>query len=317
MKIALFARDWDMEAWTRRIRAYLPEAEIFTPDQIAGQISDPAAIDYAYVWKPDPGFLASLQNLKLICSLGAGVDFLLNDPSLPHVPILRVVDPDLTARMSEYVLLQCLMHHRRSLLYLREQRDAVWRDRADAAANQVRVGLLGLGELGQDAAAKLAMVGYDVAGWSRSKKEIDGITCYHGEDGLDALLARTDILVCLLPHTPQTEGILSLPLFEKLARDGALGGPVLINAGRGKLQIEADIVDALERKILVGASLDVFKTEPLPSDSPLWSREDVILTPHNAAVSDPDAIARLMAGQIRKFEKGEPLDHVVDQRRGY
>lgn len=313
MHIALFAKGWDHDIWAGRIKAVLPEAEIFGPDD---QV-DPASIDYAFVWKPDHGFLTRFANLKLICSLGAGVDFLLDDPALPNVPIVRVIDPDLTGRMSEYVLLQCLLHHRRTLSYLRYQSAGIWKEQDDAAASEVRVSVLGLGVLGQDAARKLQMVGYDVAGWSRSAKGIDGLVTYHGDEGLDTLLGRTDILVSLLPHTPQTEGILNIELFRKLARDGVLGGPVLINAGRGKLQVERDIMEALDEGALIGASLDVFEEEPLRDGSPIWSHPSVILTPHNAAASSPKAITTYLAKQIRLFKAGKEPESLVDREVGY
>lgn len=313
MKIILNAKGWDHNVWAARIKDQLPEAAIFTPQDDA----DPASIDYAFVWKPEHGFLAHFANLKLICSLGAGVDFLFEDPALPACPIVRVIDPDLTNRMSEYVVLQCLLHHRRTLDYLRYQSAGIWKDQEDAAARDVRVGILGLGVLGQDAAQKLTMMGYDVAGWSRREKEITDLATYHGAEGLETMLARTDILVSLLPHTPRTEGILNLSLFRKLRRDGALGGPVLINAGRGKLQIEQDIMEALDEGSLIGASLDVFEQEPLRDASPIWSHPSIILTPHNAATSSPRAISSYLARQIRLFERSEPVESLVDRGIGY
>ncbi len=189
-------------------------------------------------------------------------------------------------------------------------------DEAQPAARDVRVGLLGLGVLGLDAAAKLQALGFDVAGWSRAPKTVAGVATFHGADGLDALLARTDILVCLLPLTPQTKGLLNAALFAKLPRDGRIG-PALINAGRGGAQVEADIVAALDAGMLSGASLDVFESEPLPAASPLWGREDVFVSPHNAAISEPQAVARYVAQQIVAFERGEPLCNVVDRGRGY
>jgi glyoxylate/hydroxypyruvate reductase A len=181
----------------------------------------------------------------------------------------------------------------------------------------VRVGVLGLGVLGRDAAAKLAAMGFDVAGWSRTPKPDAGVPAFHGEEGLGAFLARTDILVCLLPLTDETRGFLNRGLFGRLARDGRLGGPVLINAGRGGQQVEADILACLDDGTLHAATLDVFETEPLPADSALWAHPAVTVTPHNAAMSDPETIGRLVAEQIRRFEAGEPLRDVVDRRLGY
>jgi glyoxylate/hydroxypyruvate reductase A len=176
---------------------------------------------------------------------------------------------------------------------------------------------MGLGVLGEDAATKLAMLGFQVAGWSRSPKSIAGIQCHAGEEGLDAFLARSDILVVLLPLTAATRGIIDAKLLRKLAKDGPLGGPVLINAGRGGLQVEADILKCLAAGDLHAASLDVFETEPLPAESPLWHHPGVTVTPHIAADSDPRSIVTYIMGQIRRHETGEPLAHVVDRKRGY
>jgi glyoxylate/hydroxypyruvate reductase A len=176
---------------------------------------------------------------------------------------------------------------------------------------------MGLGVLGLDAVKKLSMLGYQLAGWSRSQKQIDGIECFAGKDGLTPFLARTDILVCLLPHTPDTEGMLNAKLISRLAKDGPLPGPVLINAGRGRVQVEADILRALEVNELWAASLDVFEEEPLSEASPLWAHSHVIITPHNASVSDDMAVCHYVAGQIARYEKGGRLENVVDLKQGY
>lgn len=313
MTIAFFAQGWDQQAWLDHIQQALPDHSVVGLEAV----QDPSDIRYAMVWKPHAGALANFPNLEVIFSLGAGVDFLLEDPDLPDCPIVRVIDKDLTNRMSEYVLLQCLLHHRRTLSYMRFQQAGMWLERDDAAASEIRVGILGMGVLGQDAATKLSMMGYDVAGWSRTAKDLDGVTCYHGEDGLNALVGRSDILVCLLPHTQETEGLLNLDLFRKLPRDGVLGGPILINAGRGKVQVERDIMEALDEGLLIGASLDVFENEPLRDGSPIWSHPNIILTPHNAAASSPKAIISYLADQLRLYEAGQPMESVVDRNVGY
>jgi glyoxylate/hydroxypyruvate reductase A len=176
---------------------------------------------------------------------------------------------------------------------------------------------MGLGVLGRDAAEALARIGFRVAGWSRQAKAIAGIETFHGAEGLAGFLAQTDILVCLLPLTRETRGILAMPLFRALARDGALGGPVLINAGRGGLQVEADIVAALADGTLAGASLDVFEREPLDPASPLWSLSNVVITPHAAAASAPAALAPPIMAQIAAFERGEGLKNIVDRNARY
>ena len=313
MALVFLVEAWDTSWWKEEICRLDPSRTVFT----AAKEADANTIEYALVWKPQPGLLKTYPKLRVIFSLGAGVDHVFADPQLPDVPVVRIVDKDLTARMSEYILLNVLMHHRSTLLSLKNQRTQNWEDRIDPAAHELRVGIMGLGELGTDAANKLAMMGYQVAGWSRSAKNLPGISCFHGHDGLEAFLNRTDILVALLPHTPATEGILNQQLFAKLAKDGPLGGAVMINAGRGKLQRSEDIVAALDNGDLIGASLDVFEQEPLASDSPLWNDQRIIITPHNAAVSDPKALCRYIMDQITAFEAGKPLRNVVDPKTGY
>ena len=314
MSLLLAMTGWHVEDWRARFQALLPEIPIV----VLGEPFDRRAVHYVASWKHPAGSLTGLPNLAAIFSLGAGVDFLFADDKLPAAPIARVVDPDLTARMSEYVVLHCLMFLRQQRRYDRQQAQALWEDdRRQPAAGAVRVGIMGLGELGQDAVRKLRIMGFDVAGWSRSPKAVDGLPSFSGEDGMKDFLARTDILVSLLPLTPETRGIIDAGLLTGLAQDGRLGGPFLINAGRGGLQVETDILAALEAGTLKGATLDVFESEPLPSDSPLWLHPAVTVTPHNAAMSEPEAIAGLIAAQVRRLEAGEPLQNVVDPARGY
>ena len=312
MSLLVATTGWRPEPWIARLSALLPGRRIDTLETV-----DRDAVLYALTWRHPPGSLQGLPNLRAIFSLGAGVDHVFADPHLPEVPIVRVVDPDLTQRMSEWVVLQVLLHHRQFRRYDRQQRERIWdEDETQPAARDVRVGLLGLGVLGLDAARKLIALGFDVAGWSRTHKSVAGLSTYHGAAGLDALMARTDILVSLLPLTPQTRGLIDAKLIAKLPRDGRIG-PALINAGRGGSQVEADIVAALDSGRLKGASLDVFETEPLPPSSPLWGREDVFVSPHNAAISEPGAVAKYIAGEIVALERGAGLSHLVERERGY
>jgi glyoxylate/hydroxypyruvate reductase len=310
----LVATAWDAEPWLARFRQLMPERPVVVP----GDLFDQRRISYVATWGPKPGALSGLPALELIFSLGAGVDHLMGYPDLPPVLIVRVVSDDITARMSEYVVLHCLLHQRDQRRYDSRQRARIWdEDRPPPPAREVRVGVMGMGVLGQDAGRKLSLMGFDVAGWSRTPKESAEVESFAGRDQLDAFLARTDILVCLLPLTPETRGILDRQLFTRLARDGRLGGPVLINAGRGGLQVEADIIACLDDGTLHGATLDVFETEPLPEDSPLWLHPRATVTPHISSVSGPDATARFIVEQIRRHESGEPVDGVVDLARGY
>ncbi len=217
------------------------------PVAALGEPFDRARIRYALSWRHPPGALADLPNLQVIFSLGAGVDHLFADPALPEKLIVRVVDPDLRDRMSEWVVMHALIHLRLLRHYERQQRERVWADDDDQPkAGEVQVGVLGLGVLGMDAAAKLKAVGFKVAGWSAMAKSAPGIESFCGPEGLKRLLPQTDVVVVLLPLTPETRGILNAALFAELKQRGPLGGPVLINAGRGALQVEADILAALE-----------------------------------------------------------------------
>jgi len=219
--------------------------------------------------------------------------------------------------MTEYVVLHVLMHHRQEP-YLRAcQREKRWEPRSQWPANAISVGVMGLGTLGADAADALRRLGFRVSGWSRNPRQIDGIACYHGKAQLDTFLQRTDILVCLLPLTPDTRHILNRDLFARLNRHGPIGAPVLINAGRGGLQNEGDILQCLDDGTLGAASLDVFADEPLPPDSRFWTHPNVVLTPHNAADTDPDEISKYVARQIERFEADGALENVVDPARGY
>jgi glyoxylate/hydroxypyruvate reductase A len=314
MSLLVAVSGWDASSWLRRLAALMPSHAVVTLDEPF----DRARVRYALSWRHPPGVLRGLPNLQAIFSLGAGVDHLFADPALPEAPIVRVVDPDLTERMSEWVVMHALAHLRQLRRYERQSRERVWADDEDQPkAAEVQVGVLGLGVLGQDAAFKLKTMGFKVAGWSASEKKLAGVECFFGADGLKRLLAQTDMLVVLLPLTDSTRGFIDASLIAALKQGGRLGAPVLINAGRGGLQVEADILAALDSGLLKGASLDVFEREPLPSESRLWAHPAVYVSPHNAAASTPDATLTAVARQIEAFERGEPLRNVVNRRRGY
>ena len=312
--LAIVVTGWDAGVWAERFRACAPMRGVRVwPDQVG----DADAIDYACVWKPPHGVLATFPRLKAVFSLGAGVDHILGDRMLPKVPIVRIVDSDLTGRMVEYVLLHVLMIHRRQRLYDAQQRQRIWREHDQPSAVEITVGVMGLGQMGSAAASALRAIGFNVLGWSRTRKTLAGIKCHYGAAGLPPFLARSEILVVLLPHTPATEGLIDLALLRKLKRDGPMGGAYLINAGRGRLHIDADILVALEEGSLAGATLDVFSEEPLPAASPLWLHPRVTVTPHNAAASDARALVTNVLAQIERFERGEPMENVIDRALGY
>jgi glyoxylate/hydroxypyruvate reductase A len=306
--------NWSPQRWKQRFDEVCRDRPVVLLSDAA---FDAAAIHYAAAWKPVPGELAAFPNLRVIFNLGAGVDALMADASLPKVPLVRVSVSDLTSRMTEYVVLHVLMHHRQEPYLRASQRAKRWAPKAQWPASAISVGIMGLGTLGANAAGALKHLGFRVAGWSRSVRQIDGIDCFCGREQLDAFLRRTDILVCLLPLTPDTRHILNRGVFAKLNRDSPLRAPVLINAGRGGLQNEADILQCLDDGTLGAASLDVFAEEPLPADSPFWTHPKIVLTPHNAADTDPDEISKYVARQIEQFEAGGILENVVDPKRGY
>src|SRR6266700_4404323 len=295
--------------WRPLLARLMPEREIrYWPE-----IGDRSAIEYALVWQPDPGLLASLPNLKLIFGLGAGVDHVLGDPSLPKgVPIIRLVDPYMTNAMSEYVTLSVLRLHRQDLDYLAQQRAGIWEEREQKNAAERPVGIIGFGMLRQDAGKKLKALGFDVVGSNRGTKEVAGFTCYAGPAGFDALLARSEILVCLLPLTAETTGILNAAAFARLPR-----GAGLVNAGRGFHLVEADLIPALDSGQLSGAVLDVVGEEPLPGGHPFWHHRRIILTPHIAAETHPPTAAPIIREAIRRCAAGLPVGNQVDPTRGY
>lgn len=278
---------------------------------------DDPSIHYAVVWKHPKNQLARLPNLRAIFSIGAGVDHVLNDPGLPDVPIVRVVDPNLTQHMVEYVVWRVMDHHRNGALYRAQQPKMVWHETPQRTAADISVGIMGMGALGSAAAEALLNIGFAVNGWSRNQKSMEGVHSYAGEEGLVPFLNHTDILVVLLPLTEATRGIVNYPLLRQLRRANGLGGAVLINAGRGLLQKDADIARALDDGTLKEASLDVFEVEPLPKTSPLWKHPKAFVTPHAAATSDPAHLVGPMLEQMAAFERGEPFRNLVNRAAGY
>ncbi|KQT49443.1 hypothetical protein ASG47_03685 [Devosia sp. Leaf420] len=282
-----------------------------------GNDFDPTDIRYVFVWKPKPDAFDGLTGLEAVLSLGAGVDALIKHPKLPDAPLVRFVDSDLSQRMSDYVVAHVTMHHRVYTRFRADQKARRWSQFYPPSAAESTVGIMGMGVLGQDAARRLAPLGFTLRSWSRTRKEVEGVACFAGDEDLDAFLSGTDILVNLLPLTPETTGILNYENFAKLRLGNLQGGPVIINAARGGHQREADIVKALADGTLGAASLDVFEQEPLPQESPLWDIENCYITPHIAAISDEKSGVRYFSKIIADHRAGRPLINVVDRNRGY
>ncbi len=298
------------EAWRDAILERFPGAGFYAyPDEVP----DKAIIDYAIAWRPPVGELATYPNLKGILSLGAGVDGLLVDTQLPkNVPLVRLVDRCLTEGMSEYVVYWTLHYHRKMDVYEKWRRENRWKQLRQIDTRDRKVGILGLGVLGADAAKKLLPFGFDVAGWSRTEKKIPGIKSYFGADQMAAFLARTEILVCLLPLTDDTRGIMDAKMFAGLPEDACV-----INCARGGHLVDDDLLAALDRGHLRAATLDVFHTEPLPAEHPFWSHPKITVTPHMASLTVPSSAADWMMENVKLIEAGKPPLNIVDLQRGY
>ena len=276
-------------------------------------IDDPGCIDAAVVWTPEADLFSTLTRLKAIIVPGAGVDQLWRHADkLPDVPVARLADPVMATRMAEYVLSMVLDHHRGFGRYRRQQADRIWTRHHHADPGDIRVGIMGLGVMGRAAARHVAAIGYDVTGWSRRPKVIAGIKTVAGDQAFQAFLGKSDVLVCLLPLTESTRGLLNAATFSALP-DGAL----VINAARGGHLVVADLLEALESDKLSGAVLDVFEDEPLSPASPLWHHQKIVVTPHIASLSNPVTGVRQIVRALDKLEAGENPDHLVDPAAGY
>ncbi len=311
--LLLHLSDVDEASWAEKLRVALAPYPVVRREDAF----DPADVRYIFVWKPKPEAFDGLTGLKAVLSLGAGVDALLKHPRLPEVPIVRFVDADLSQRMSDYVVAHVTMHHRLYTRFRADQKARRWTQLYPPAASETSVGIMGMGVLGQDAVTRLKPLGFTLRSWSRTPKAIDGVEGFAGTETFNTFLGGTDILVNLLPLTPETTGILNYETFGKLRRDRLDGGPVIVNAARGGHQREADIVRALGDGTLGAASLDVFETEPLPEGSPLWDIENCYITPHIAAISNEKSGVTYFTRIIREHEAGKPLINVVDRDRGY
>jgi glyoxylate/hydroxypyruvate reductase A len=298
----------DPAAWKKTLTSELPDLDFHTdPNEV-----DAASVHYALAWKPPQGFFARFPNLKLVTNLGAGVDSLVGRDDLPDVPITRLSDDGMVQLMTSYVLFSVIRYARDIHLFERAQRRGEWKYVHPRALSEIRVGVLGLGELGAPAAKALAGIGFDVRGWSRSEKTIDGVKCSAGMETLDAFLRDTEILVIMLPLTPQTRGLLDARRLALMPK-----GAKVINASRGAVTDEGALLAALQSGAVAEATLDVFTIEPLPKDHAFWRMENVLITPHLASITVPGAAAREVAESIRRVRKGLAPLHRIDPRRGY
>lgn len=310
MNIVYISAD-DVGPWRKALRRHLAEADMFVwgRDEI-----EKSAMDYALVWKPEPGMLATFTNLKGIFNLGAGVDALLQDASLPQgVPLIRLVDPLLSSGMVEYVVHWVLHFHRDMHVYARQQKNCDWTPHDNATTKKRRIGILGLGELGQDVAHALLMLGFEnISGWSRTEKHLPGLSSFAGDDKLEAFLKQNDILINLLPLTADTQGVINTHTLSLLPK-----GAFFINAGRGATVVDEDLIAALNQGHLAAATLDVFNDEPLPTEHPYWTMDNVFITPHIASLTTPMSSGEVIAKALRDLQDGRTPDNLVDRDQGY
>lgn len=309
MALLLVMPELKPDAWVRHIQRCDPALDV----RVWPDAGDPAEIDFALSWNHPPGEFLRYPALRCIASMGAGVDHIFRDPDLPAgVPVTRVVDPSMAQSMSEYVIMAVLNHCRHQRHYVQNQAAGRWVPKIPLLAARQCVGVLGLGQLGADLAVKLGALGFPVAGWRRSDRPLAGVDTYWGDDGLGAFLGRCRILVCLLPLTDRTRGILNADLFARLPQ-----GAYLINVARGAHLREDDLLDALEKGHLSGACLDVFDAEPLPADHPFWRHGKITVTPHISSLTNPGAVVPQIVDNYHRARSGRPLNHVVDSGRGY
>jgi glyoxylate/hydroxypyruvate reductase A len=282
------------------------------PFHVWPETGDPACVEYLIVWQPSVELLASLPNLQVLFSVGAGVDQIDLSHVPRHVPVVRMVESGIVSGMVEFATMAVLALHRNLVDYLGAQRAQKWRPLEVIPAAARRVGIMGLGVLGQAVLDALAPFGFVLSGWSRTPKDLPGVSCYFGADGLAPFLGRCDILICLLPLTATTRGILDSRLFAHLPR-----GASLINLGRGGHLDQPALLDALDSGRLSAAILDVCEPEPLPTGHPFWGHPRILITPHIASVTRPETAARVVLENIRRHRRGEPLRDVMDRTAGY
>lgn len=309
MSTLVFYSEFDsFEEWSALLAPRLPGVTICR----AETVQNPDEVHYALAWKPPHGFFAPYRHLKLLVNLGAGVDSLVGRDDLPPVPIVRLSDPDMARMMAGYVLFAVLRYARDIPAFERAQREQRWHYLHPRSPSGIRVGVLGLGELGAYTARELARQGFDVRGWSRTPKAIDGIHCRSGLASLNDFLSQSDILVVMLPLTPQTAGLLSADRLSRLPC-----GAAFINVSRGAIVDQAALAAALRSGQIAQATLDVFEREPLPPGDPLWRMDNVLITPHLASVAIPASAAQQVADNIQRAARGEPVTGQVFPARGY
>jgi len=309
MSLVLISPNRDMAGWKQSLKKIDPNIEV----EIWPEIQDKSRVHFCVCWNQPEHLLDSFPNLKAVSSLGAGADHLLKDESLPDsADICRVISPSLVQQMKEYVLGTVLNIQRNFVRYIRQKDRGKWQVHNHSQASDWHLGVMGLGELGCPVAEQLSQLGYQVSGWSRSEKELENVRCFAGIEERVPFLEETQILICLLPLTSKTEGILNLDLFKRLKKPAWL-----INIARGEHLVDEDLIYALDSNILKGAWLDVFTEEPLPARHPFWNRSNIMITPHIASITQPGDVAEQIVDNYKRALSGMELNYTVDRDKGY
>lgn len=296
----------DPKAWVKALKEKKPDLDL----EVYPEVADPSKVEFALSWKHPHGIYKNYPNLKVIASMGAGIDHIIDDPDIPeHIEITRVIDEQLTKDMSVFVL-SLIMEHLRNLSFHYCNKE--WKPTKYLRPEEVQVGIMGMGVLGVGVAEKLIQNKLNVTGWSRTDKEILGVTTFFGEDQLEEFLSKSDILICLLPLTSETENILNKRIFEMLPE-----GAYVINVARGAHLVEEDLLEMVNSGHLSGASLDVFRQEPLPEDHPFWQHDKIKVTPHIASVTNPETVVPQILENYERMQEGEKLENVVDREKEY
>lgn len=309
MSIVIIRQDDKIELWKTAIKTADPNIKVYS----YLEPHDKNLVEVALVWKHPKGSLAAYSNLKYIASTGAGVDFIFEDETTPKdLPITRVVDTMLASDMSEYVIAAIFSFLKHLNSYKVDQFHKVWKPRPYYRISDFNIGIMGLGALGTVLAKDLLRFGFKPQGWSNSKKVIQGVTTYQGESEFGSFLSTSQVLVCLLPLTNETTGILNAGIFEQLPI-----GAYLINAARGGHLVDQDLLDYIDNGHIAGATLDVFHQEPLPPTHPFWENEKINITPHYASVSDTDSVVPQILENYGRMQRGESLLNLVSELKGY
>lgn len=306
MSFLIISPDRDPQIWINALKQQDPTLEI----EVYPGVKNPENVEFVLSWKHPHGIFKEYPNLKVIASMGAGIDHIIHDPEIPQdVKITRVIDDQLTEDMSVFVLSLCLEHLRNLSFHHSSQR---WDPKPYKRPQEIQVGIMGLGVLGVAVAEKLIRNKFNVCGWRKSAQDILGVHTFYGNDQLNDFLQHSDILVCLLPLTSETENILNRELFQKLPKDA-----YLINVARGNHLVEEDLLEMLEQGHLSGAALDVFRQEPLPEEHPFWHHDRIKITPHIASVTNPETVVHQLLENFRNMENNSLLNNLVSREKEY